>query len=89
MTVVVNWGEWREVAVVAPKIALRTLYGDGFITGFRLFSENRMASFREIRNLFLESFDDDDISEDEFLLLYDVNTSKNPDSHTTAMERST
>lgn len=37
-----------------------------------------MASFREIRNLLLESFDDDDISEDEFLLLYDVNTSKNP-----------
>ena len=38
-----------------------------------------MASFREIRNLLLESFDDDDISEDEFLLLYDVNTSKDPD----------
>ena len=37
-----------------------------------------MASFREIHNL-LESFDDDDISKDEFLLLYDVDTSKNPD----------
>lgn len=38
-----------------------------------------MASFREIRNLLLESFDDGDLSEDEFLLLYDANTSKNPD----------
>ena len=38
-----------------------------------------MASFRDIRNLLVESFDDDDISEDEFLLLYDANTSKNPD----------
>ena len=38
-----------------------------------------MASFRDIRNLLVESFDDGDISEDEFLLLYDANTSKNPD----------
>ena len=38
-----------------------------------------MASFREMRNLLLESFDDGDISEDEFVLLYDANTSKNPD----------
>ena len=38
-----------------------------------------MASFREIRRIVLQSFDDGDISEDEFLLLYDVNTSKNPD----------
>ena len=38
-----------------------------------------MASFRDIRNLLVESFDDDDISEDEFLLLYDANTAKNPD----------
>ena len=38
-----------------------------------------MASFREIRSILLQSFDDGDISEDEFLLLYDVNTSKNPD----------
>ena len=38
-----------------------------------------MASFRDIRNLLVESFDDDDIPKDEFLLLYDANTSKNPD----------
>ena len=38
-----------------------------------------MASFRDIRNLLVESFDDDGISEDEFLLLHDANTSKNPD----------
>ena len=40
-----------------------------------------MASFREIRSILLQSFDDGDISEDEFLLLSscDVNTSKNPD----------
>ena len=37
-----------------------------------------MASLREIRSILLQSFDDGDISEDEFLL-YDVNTSKNPD----------
>ena len=38
-----------------------------------------MASFtpfREIRSILLQSFDDGDISEDEFLLLYGVNTSK-------------
>ena len=39
-----------------------------------------MASFREIRSVLLQSFDDGDISKDEFLLLfYDVNTSKNQD----------
>ena len=38
-----------------------------------------MASFREIRSILLQSFDDGDISEDEFLLLYGVNISKNPD----------
>ena len=38
-----------------------------------------MASFRDIRNLLVESFDDDNISEAEFLLLYDANTSKKPD----------
>jgi len=48
------------------------------MTSFRYCSES-MASFRDIRNLLVESFDDDDISEDEFLLLYDANTSKNPD----------
>ena len=38
-----------------------------------------MASFRKVRDLHLESFDDGYISEDEFFLLYDLNTSKNPD----------
>ena len=38
-----------------------------------------MAAFRKVRELLLTSFDDGDISEDEFLLLYDVNRSKNPD----------
>ena len=33
------------------------------------------ASLADIRNLLLESFDDDDISENEFLLLCDANTS--------------
>ena len=35
-----------------------------------------MASFREIRSILLQSFDDGDISEDEFLLLYDDNLMK-------------
>ena len=38
-----------------------------------------MASFREIRSILLQSFNDGDISEDEILLLFNVNTSKNPD----------
>ena len=38
-----------------------------------------MASFRDILNLIIESFDDDNISQDEFILVYDANTSKNPD----------
>ena len=36
-----------------------------------------MATFRKVRDLILTSFEDGDISEDEFLLLYDVNRSKN------------
>ena len=50
-------------------------------TYFRFLSQSTsvMASFREIRSILLQSFDDGDISEDEFLILYDVNTSKNPD----------
>lgn len=35
-----------------------------------------MASFREVRDLLLDSFDDGELSEDEFLLLYDLNTFK-------------
>lgn len=38
-----------------------------------------MATFRKVRELLLLRFDDGDISEDEFLLLYDANNSKNPD----------
>ena len=37
-----------------------------------------MASFRKIRSILLQSFDNGDISEDK-LLLYDVNTFKNAD----------
>ena len=38
-----------------------------------------MSTFRKTRNCLLESFNNGDISEDEFLLLYDANTSKNQD----------
>ena len=38
-----------------------------------------MATFRKVRELLLTSFEDGDISENEFLLLCDVNRSKNPD----------
>ena len=41
--------------------------------------ESAMATFRKVCELLLLSFDDGDISEDEFLLLYDANNSKNPD----------
>ena len=36
------------------------------------------SSFKKTRSLLLESFDDGEISEDEFFLLYDENKSKNP-----------
>ena len=36
-----------------------------------------MATFRKVRELLLTSFEDGDISEDEFLLLYDCNRSEN------------
>ena len=49
-----------------------------------------MASFRDILKLLLESADDDDISKDEFLLLYDENISKKTQiSLTIVMEHST
>lgn len=38
-----------------------------------------MTSFRDARNLVLESYDDDLIDDDEFLLLYEANKSKNPE----------
>lgn len=38
-----------------------------------------MATLRKARELLIASFDDGDISEDEFLLLYDANISKNLD----------
>ena len=38
-----------------------------------------MATFRKVPELLLTRFDDGDISEDEYLLFYDVNRSKNPD----------
>ena len=38
-----------------------------------------MTTFRKVRELLLTSFDDGAFSEDDFLLLYDVNRSKNPD----------
>jgi len=41
--------------------------------------ESAMATFRKVCELLLVSYDDGDISEDEFLLLYDANSSKNPD----------
>ena len=39
-----------------------------------------MASFKETRNLALESYVDGTIDEDDFILLYDINWSKNPES---------
>lgn len=36
-----------------------------------------MASFREARLMLLDSYDDGLIDEEEFVMLYDLNTSKN------------
>ena len=60
----------RRLAVVQPSV---------FIYFKSRSRENTMATFRKARELLLASFDDGDISEDEFLLSYDANTSKNPD----------
>jgi hypothetical protein len=38
-----------------------------------------MTSFRQIRNLLAIAFDAGYINEEEFLLLWDANMSKNPD----------
>ena len=38
-----------------------------------------MASFRDTRNLLLESYTENVIDNTEFFLLYDMNTSENPD----------
>ena len=38
-----------------------------------------MASFKETRNLVLESYVDGAIDEDDLMLLYDINQSKNPE----------
>lgn len=37
-----------------------------------------MASFAEVRDLLLIAFSEDIVNEEEFVLLYDLNTSKNP-----------
>lgn len=64
---------------------------DGFITSFgglSVFSES-MASFRDISNLLVESFNDDDISEHEFSS-FTMQTPRKPQiSPMTAMGRST
>ena len=75
-------GAWGEVAVtMARKIALRKLAGccSAFSCSSLEINTRAMSTFRKVRQLLLTSFDDGDISEDEFLLLYDVNRSKNPD----------
>jgi hypothetical protein len=66
------------------KIALRYARDGGLLK--RLFFiyllrslEGSMATFRKVRELLLVSYDDGDISEDEFSLLYDANSSKNLD----------
>ena len=38
-----------------------------------------MASFKDARNLLLESYDDGIIDDDEYILLYEQNFSKNPE----------
>ena len=79
---VMTEGDWEEVAVVRREKSLRDQVSRAALfTYFRFLSQNTsvMASFREIRSILLQSFDDGYISEDEFLIRYDVNTSKNPD----------
>lgn len=46
-----------------------------------------MASFKEVRLLLLDSYLDGEIDEDEFVLLYDMNRSKNPEFPHESYER--
>ena len=43
--------------------------------------ETNMASFRETREVLLLAYDEDLINDEEFVLLYNLNTSKNFDYH--------
>ena len=59
--------------------ARRRVIEESFLFTCQPSLESAMATFSKVRELLLVSYDDGDISEDEFLLLYDVNSSKNPD----------
>ena len=61
---------------MARKLTLRSSGGRGRLHNKLL---KAFSISVKVRNLLVKCFDDDDISEDEFLLLYDGNTSKNPD----------
>ena len=61
------------------KISLRYARDGVLLKRFLRSLERAMATFRKVRELLLLSYDDGDILEDEFLLLYDANNSKNPD----------
>ena len=82
-TTVMTEGYWEEVPVARREKSLRDqVEGAGgivYIFSIFIISTSVMSAFREIRSILLQSFDDGEISENEFLLLYDVNTSKNPD----------
>ena len=67
----------RKIAL--RKLARRRVVVAPFPVEVSEINTRAMATFRKVRELLLTSFDDGDISEDEFLLLYDVNRSKNPD----------
>ena len=76
-------GVWGEVAVaMARKIALRKLARRRVVVApfpveVSEINTRAMATFRKVLELLLTSFEDGDISEDEFLLLYDCNRSEN------------
>ena len=48
-----------------------------------------MANFRENRLLLLDAFSNGSLNDEEFLLLYVINTSKNLDISTGSIQRST
>ena len=60
-------GRRRKARIITSRTLVRERFHNR-LSGF-FFNENKVASFGA--NLLLESFDDDDISEDEFLLLRD------------------
>ena len=70
---------WREIRKLSCKVdAVAVLFWFFFRSSVCL-SVTLMATFRETRDLLAVAYFEDIIDEDEFILLFDLNSSKNLD----------